>query len=50
MGHSTLLSRLEVKLGKSEDDGGEWEGICDDGYVEENEGDWEEKGDVEGML
>ena len=50
MGHSTLLSRLEMKLGKSEDDGGEWEGICDDRYVEEKEGGWEEKGDVEGML
>ena len=50
MGHSTLLSRLEVKLGKSDEDGGEWEGICDDRYVEEKGGDWEEKGDVEGML
>ena len=50
MGHSTLLSRLEVKLGKSDDDGGEWGGICDDRYFEEKEGDWEEKGDVEGML
>ena len=39
MGHSTLLSGLEVKPGKSEDDGGEWEEICDDGYVEEKEGD-----------
>ena len=50
MGHSTLLSRLEVKLGKSDDDGGEWGGICDDGYVEVKEGDLEEKGDVEEML
>ena len=35
MGHSTPLSRVEVKLGKSDDDGGEWGGICDDRYFEE---------------
>ena len=35
MGQSTLLSRLEVNEGKCDDDGGEWEGICDDSNVEE---------------
>ena len=50
MGQSTLLSRLEVLEGKCDTDdggGGEWEGILD---VEENEGDCEEKGDVEKRL
>ena len=35
MGQSTLLSRLEVYEGKCDDDGGEWEGICDEGIVGE---------------
>ena len=43
MGQSTLLSRLEVYEEKCDDDGGEWEGICDDGKVEEKEGDVEER-------
>ena len=49
MGQSTLLLRLEEKYeGKCDDDdvGGEWEGIS----VEEEEGDCEEKGDVEERL